>query len=543
MDRTASPWRRAAQVPLLINDLVGVRWLRIPGRPAHLGRRVAVDAAELAVAGATDGAGHGQVNIIIPLSAEAGLRHGAPAAVGVSALHFAVASLAARARGRRVAPLPFMWPLAGGFAGVWLARAERRRSAQLAARHRVELSARRRRADLAGEHAEAMGHETLIDALGNIHWLLSTGGANPYWDRKRRLAEAARTEASYLADVVLRWARDHNASSPDLASDVAVTVAAGGSEALLTDQQVQELRRGLDGLDLTGEVTVTGPAAHICGRRLVIDVASSRLDVGLLLEADRTAPVAPLDPTPAPLAMMVPWFWFCTHQDFDGVPKWRAAPTTVAAAAVAAAAAVQHRRTGAPVSRPGLIASLALGAAHVAMVSPAVRNARTSEGNQPHPLTGALYAPLIILGLEDENLSPAGRVAARAAIVAIVGLGLALHPHRLDIRGMTGALDIFIAYHAAAGWGSALATQARDVSAELERDAEAALEASFAQGRRRVIDYIAGGAADARARIAADGARLDPELLAAVTARLDGVEAALAMSVAWGPGSAAGRSA
>ncbi len=224
-----------------------------------LGPRLLLDASDTAIwASGTERCDEAALTGV-PLAIEAGMRLGLGGLIA-PAVSAAFCAAARRHSGRSVSTASFRWQVMGVAAGVGLAAYEASYRRATAARHSVELDARRRLAEVAGQNAVAMGADSVVDLLARTAPLLrdkaggGTTGMMAGW--KHALAESTAAQATYLGWALKAWELRHNAAHADLSADVVFQLPEGAGTVLLTASQADSLFQTLDRLPLRGLVQV-----------------------------------------------------------------------------------------------------------------------------------------------------------------------------------------------------------------------------------------------------------------------------------------------
>lgn len=152
---------------------------------------------------------------------------------------------------------------------------------------------------------------------------------------------------------------------------------------------------------------------------------------------------------------------------------------------------------------------------------PHIRSEITLDGVVPHPSTDALYAPLVLYGLERHRLTHSQRMAFAGAAATVIAIDLLRNPQRSSTTDLAFASQLCLtAYFAARSWGRLLDDQAAEVAANVAAEVDATGDAGFDEGRRYVIDLVRDGLSAANAKYADVAGQLDPKIAAVARERL-----------------------
>ena len=463
--------------------------------------------------------------VAFPLGMEAGVRRGlAAAALAPAAL--AVVAPIRMAAGVPVRPFTLAW--------LWLAAAMgfamRRYCDRVARRAELDMArsvaAEAGRADLAGQHAVAMGASSVVDAIEGLVPLLGPPAAGSALDSlaggwKAQLGEATTSSATYLQVALLRWERRHN-HHPDLAGMVSVRVAEGAGTTLLTPGQEPALGAVLDGLALAGpvhvKVTDPDPASRQPGTPLRLAVGGH----GVVVPADPGGRTRPVDPAP----MLFVFAAILSGRDVlpaaGGVPAWAVATVM---GALLGAAVWAHRRLR---DRSGIHGRI-LVVAGVLTVGCAGLSGATlaypvdiSSGANVYPVSGAVYALSLLVGLYR------GELTRRAWLFAVASFAAAYTAHFvLRLPAPTRWLDLptlltasLVVVPTAMGFSRSIGAANRAQEVRCAAATRAAAERAFDAGRVAVIDLVGQAHLEAVEQLARSAPGTDPVLVAVAGERL-----------------------
>ncbi|HEV2369371.1 MAG TPA: hypothetical protein VGR90_05815, partial [Acidimicrobiales bacterium] len=426
------PWRAAAGAGAVV-DLAKAVWFGGDKR-LRLPTRLALDAADLALwcLAAEDDADTSEDAVIpgVALAAGAGARLG-PGGLVVPAVNAAVAAAVRSRRGHQLRLEQFSWQVMGVVGGWCVRMLAARRRDRLERQQDLENEARTQRAELAGFHDLIVEHEGAVDLLQRANALIelsAPGGRRLSFEGtvKAAAAEAARGQATYLADALAAWERRHNLRR-ELAGVVLLQLAEGAGTQLLSHAQVTALHGALDALPLGGTVAVDVVRAQpedppFMERRLTVGQWPVRLP-------GEGAPRRwVFDATPVAFLLDLGWLSQPTGAQREAVP-WKA--TIGPLAATVGAALWSARREDANRSIPPLASVAASGAitlVYTAAATRTMRNPHTDDGVSRFPWVMALQGYELVRGINTEEAPPAARALGWAAMAAIVATGWRLSP-------------------------------------------------------------------------------------------------------------------
>ncbi len=477
-------------------DLVGARRLR-RDRDFHLLSRLVVDAADLALwcraAGDDPDTTSDSVIPGVGLAAEAGARLGLAGMV-VPVVNASVMAVVRKCRGHDLRLWQIGWQVMGVLGGIGLSVSAARRRNAVQEDHRRDLEARVQAAELAGYHSFVTDTDPVADRLQRATALVELGGG----DRRRTssvaawkatLAEVTRERAAFLADALLLWQAAHNLH-PDLRSVVQFDIEPGAGTVLLTLSQADDLRLALDNLDLRGTVAVglvdAAEARRADGRRDLI-VADHVVSLGRPLEALSVI----YDAIPTAFVMSTLWFVPQLSDTREGVPVRATLVPAVLTTGAALWTAVRANRVGLAPRRPSVLVSGLATAIYTQISATGARNPHSPDGASWFPWMLALQGYELVTEHCGPDLSRRELRLARLGAAALVAVGWFRSPHPRSLRALLSEavwpLGIGI-------WASATAraikTDAGNLATEIRTEDAEAVAAAFAEGRKRVLDYL-----------------------------------------------------
>jgi hypothetical protein len=525
-------WRRAAVGLAAVADLAELRAIRRSRLPLIV--RLAIDLADIALF-----AGPVRLDLttaltgLVAMDFEAGVAAG-PLGLVVPLVATGVASVARIATRGPPDPAQGIPHVGAVIGGITIRRGERVRAERAREIHAAELSARRVRAFLAGQHDVAMGASTVIDQLKPVAILLEADAPGSTLNQIRAgwresLAAQAQEHAVFLDSAVRVWEQLHN-DHPDLGGYVTVAIAEGDGTALLTGYQARALASLLEALDLRGSVELSVRRSPTVasggtrpGRAFHLLVNGEALEV----PADPSAKVDRFNPAP-PAFFFGAWAALMPTRATDGnLPLPRALFCSAAFLAAGLTLLGQPPEVSAKRAQWTGTALAALQGA-VCVTGCSVRRDRLGrhlfQGTYGIAPAGLLLAAnRVHLSRRDRGLA----VAMLAAIVAaayraadrprsLVDLAVALgHP----VAAMLG-MDTF---------ARAAAHATERIAAELSREDEEEEAAAFEAGRRHVLGLARAAFEEAVAAFA-ERTDLDSSVRASVAARLESIRLLTATS-------------
>ncbi len=534
-------WRLAAAVCGAL-DVARARALRADDR-LHLVPRLLADAADLALwCLAADDDHDSSEDAVIPgvaLAAEAGGRLG-PAGLVVPLVNALVAYGIRRARHHRPRLNQFSWQvmgMGGGWAVSLLARRQKRR---LEAFVRLEATARRQQAELAGLGAFLAEHEGAIDLLQRATALVELGASKTVSGRrdltatvKAAVAEATRGRSTYLRDALLQFQARRNLQ-PDLARRVTMVLEEVDGTVVLTAEQAEALSAALASLDLRGPVVVS-----------VADRQGAREPFGrrdLLVDGHKVALPAPggrrrvLDAVPAAFLLDLGWLAQPTAAHREQV-AWRATLPPMALAAAAAAWSILVRERGVePPPGATLAVAFAITALYTGLAPGAMANPHTPDGVSRFPWAMALQGYELVRGLLVERLGANARAVALGGTALLVALGWRRSPLPRSKRALVAELVWVVGFEAyARRLRRAMLEAGEAMAAEAERAERSARAVAWRAGRDRMERLLEVLVAQAVSDLEAAWDELVPDLREEAARRLERVGALLGRPVVIAP--------
>ena len=517
----------AAAAICAAGDIVGAVALRRSDRFA-LAPRLAVDAVD----GALWAQGTTGLELAtmpgVPLAIEAGLRLGVLGLI-VPVVNASVTGLIRRLRGRAASTGSFRYQVMTVALGAGIASYEANRRRVAAARHQQDLEARMGAAHLAGQNEIATGADTVVDLLSRTTPLLNSSLASASVGRmladwRQSLAVSTSEQATYLGIALARWRRRHNDSQPNLAVDVTFDLPEGHGTILLSSRQEAWLEAALDDLALRGTLKVA-----------VVDIAEAhqpnqprRLVVGehtLEIPADPHPGLVPFDV--GPLGFLASSMWFADTLLPGGCdPRpWAVGPGAAIGPLLAIWAHREVVRRGESAHGRVLFAALAHGLVHTAASTGTMQTIESPEGIQRFPFLGGINMVALMMPLYWNDLDTAQRVVAVTGVVAILTLGLLLFPERIQWSHFVAELLWpAAAFYSMSTMRSQLASDALELSAELEKEDRRALANALAEGRSYVLGLASETRYAARRDFATLKEQMDGRISAEVERRLDEVD-------------------
>ena len=414
--------------------------------------------------------------------------------------------------------------------GVTVRRGERLRLQRAREVHRAELSAKRVRAFLAGQHDVALGASTVIDQLKPVAILLQADAPGSVLNQIRAgwresLAIQAQQNAVFLDSAVRMWEQLHN-DHPDLGAYVDVTVAEGDGVTLLTGTQARALAEVLDARNLRGRVDIRvprgtaddGSGAHRGLRgppgrafRLLIN------DESVEVPADPAAPVDRFNPAP-PAFFFGAWACLMPTRSSDG-----ALPVPLALICSAAYVAVGLRFLGQAAetaAKRAQWAGICLAALQGAVCAAGCTVRRDRLGRHLFQGTYGIAPAGLLLAANRSRLPSRDRHVAAGLLAAIAAAAYFAADRPRSVLDLAVALG----HPVAAMLGMDVFARAADretvrLSEELSREDDEAAAAAFAEGRRHVLG-LAQAAFDEAVAAFATRADLDDDVRSSVAARL-----------------------
>jgi hypothetical protein len=456
----------------------------------------------------------------IAVELEAGFVSGL-AALAVPALEAAVSTVARRAVGRRPEPSVHLAHVGAVGAGIAARRAETTRLGRAQKDHDSELSAKRVRAFLAGQHDVAMGAASVVDLLTPIAIML--GAANEdsalYEIRtgwKRSLAEQARQHAMYLDEAVRLWEQLHN-DHPDLSGYVVTTVAEGAGTTLLTRYQADALTFRLESLPVRGPIHIDLSGAERVDHRRPGRALSVLIDgEPYQLPADPSLRIGEVNPAPPVFAFAAVMALNPIRRPDGAVPPLWAALSAIGFAAAGANFIGKPALQTAPAQ---VGAGVALAALQGAICARFAEVRRTSAGAHLFHGTYGIAPVLLLLSTNWERLSIAERVEVLSALAAIASASYLIAERPRSARDLACALAWpLAAFVGSTGVNAATARQSELLAGRLRAEDDRVESAQFAEGRRSVLNLVTAALAEAEAT--AVDPSLDPDVREIVIDRL-----------------------
>lgn len=507
--------RQAAVVAALAWDVVeAVRLARDPR--LRLAPRLFADVADVAGWSAACVRAHSVPPIVgIPLITETALRHRWRATPLVF-VHLLAVGVARRVATRPLRPTDLGHQLVGLLFGVGLRRVERAGADRARASFETQRRAVETSAAIAGHYQVAretyvVGEERVNphDALSGIRLHFPSARDNPSalhdftWGGRKGALEALAAEQAVQLDTALRaWRRDTNCRRSALADQVLdPTLPEGHGMSLLSGDQVAELGRALDALDVRGALAVRVTEATRPGARVMLLVNGAR--VGLPPDP---LPTVELRADPTPVAILeggVMWALLEATDAADAAPLWSVLPGAGAFAllAVWCGRVLRERAEGA---HEQVLLLSAVAAVLQAVVVHAGTRGRPDrpDGIQRFPMQTALNAPAMAAGFCWPSLDRRGRRRIVLAFGALGALGLAMleRPRwRVDLIGNTIWLPaVFLPALAYSAGGDRNTQQAQ---AEIHARHAQAAEHALRRGEQEEWAHIAEACAEALACI------------------------------------------
>jgi hypothetical protein len=523
-----TPQRRMSAAAICaIGDIVGAVALRRTDRFA-LAPRLAVDAVD----GALWAQGSTGLELAtmtgVPLAIEAGLRLGVLGLI-VPAVNASVTGLIRRLRRRTPSTGSFRYQVMTVALGAGIASYEANRRRVAAARHQQGLEARVGAAHLAGQNEIATGADTVVDLLSRTTPMLNSSLASASVGRmladwRQSLAVSTSEQATYLGVALARWRRRHNDSQPNLAVDVTFDLPEGHGTILLSSRQEAWFEAALDTLALRGTLKVK-----------VVDIAEARqpnqprrLIVGehtLKIPADLNPGLVPFDV--GPLGFLASTMWFADTLLPGGCDPspWAVAPGAAVGSLLAIWAHREVVRRGESAHAKVLLVALAHGLVHAAASTGTMRSTKNPEGIQRFPFLGGINMVALMLPLYWNDLDNGERVMVVSAVISILVLGLFLFPERIAWNHFIAELLWpAAAFYSMSTMRTQLASDALQLSAELEMEDQRSVANALAEGRSYVLGLASETRYAARRDFAAFQGQMDPRVRAEVGRRLDEVD-------------------
>lgn len=472
----------------------------------RLGPRLLADVADVAGWSAIRGRAHSVSPIVgVPLVTETALRHQWRAVPLVFA-HLLTVSTARRLRNKPLRPADLGHQVVGLLFGLGLRRVERAGAERVWATFEAERQAAETTAAIAGHYQVArntylVGGEPLNphDVLSGVRLHFPAARDEPSalheftWGGRKSALEALAAEQAVQLDTALRaWRRDTNCRRSALADQVLdPLLPEGEGMSLLSGEQVVELGRALDDLDLRGALAVRVAEATRPGARVVLVINGTRV----VLPPD-PLPTVELRADPTPVAILeggVMWALLEATDAADAAPLWSVLPGVGAYAALAIWSRRVLRERGEAAHEAVLLLSALAALTQAVAVHAGIRGRpNRPDGTQRLPMQTALNAPAMAAGFCWPSLSPRARRRTALAFGALGVLGLAmLEPPRwrIDLLGNTI-------------WLPAVFLPAVAYSAGGQQYAQRAQDDLYARHAKAVDDALRRGERDEWARIA-----------------------------------------
>jgi hypothetical protein len=510
-----------------VGDIVSSIVLRRSGR-FDLAPRLAADAVDTALwSQGTTGLELATMPGV-PLAIEAGLRIGAAGLI-VPMINATVTSCVRRTRGRPVSTGSFRYQVMGVALGAGIAAYEANRRRVALARHQQDLEARIGVAHLAGQNDIATGADTVVDLLSRTTPLLSSPGGSVTVGRmladwRQSLAAATAEHATYLGIALVKWQRRHNESQPDLAADVTFEIGEGHGTVVMSGHQAAWLQVTLDGLAMRGTMKVTATdiaEARRPNRPRRLLIGEHRIDI----PADPQPGLVPFDV--GPLGFLASSLWFAdtlSPGEIEPSP-WLVGPIAAAGLPLAIWSHREVTRRGESAHARVLFTAIGHALVHAAASTGTMRNARNPEGIQRFPSLGGINMLAMMVPLYWGDLDSTERLIVIVGIAAICSVGLFLFPERIQwSHFIAELLWPTAAFYSTVTMRSQLESEAKRLSAELEKDDRAIIANAFAEGRSYVLGLVSETRYAARRDFAAAGEQLDERISAEITRRLDEVD-------------------
>ena len=502
------------------------------GQGPPLRARLVTDTADtLAWSLATDGPFDTSVLAAVPLSLEIGLRFGAPGILTSLTSASAIAS-ARKLAGRKPGIRAFSWQVLAAIGGAVLGAYATRWSAAKEATLMSASAARVREARHAGADSIAMGADSLLDQLCEVHTGLlhgSQAAAELGWalrEHKRELGSSS--EGAYLKEVVDAFERMNSASS-HVQRDATFNIAPGATTTVLTASQQDFLHGALAKLRLSGNVhmdvrgvdPLSPPGS---GFSLVVG------DLVIEVPTDTSSPIPPFEPGPVIALLGAISLPNLATRAGGGTPLARCLPISLAFGILGARGFL--RRSGARELLWPTFAILEL--ASVLLAGSGAPT--TAHGIQRYPSNAVLVAPALMAGNCYDDLTASEQRLLTGAALCAIGIGLLRGPRPVRITHLiVDLLWPYTAFVTARSVGRALARHARDLEAHQERLLERDASAAYRRGRSDVIRLLEKGVLIGRQEIEAASAGahenlmgdMSAEILEEATRRLDAIEAQL----------------
>lgn len=520
--RSGSRWRALAVGTAGLVDLL--EWRAIRRSRLSLAWRLAVDLADIALF-----AGPARADLTTALTGvaamdfEAGVAAG-PCGLVVPLVATGVASAARLLSGSPADPAQGVSHVGAVIGGMTVRRGERVRADRARDIHAAELSARRVRAFLAGQHSVAMGASTVIDQLKPIAILLNADTPDSALNQIRAgwresLAEQAQQHAVFLDSALRVWQQLHN-DHPDLHGYVDLAVAEGDGATLITGYQARSLASLLEARGLHGRIEVVvaraNPRGVQPGRRFTLLVDGAPVEV----PADPDAPVDRFNPAP-PAFFFGAWAALMPTRATDGALPLRHALWCSAAYALAGLAFLGE----APdlVARESQWVGVALAGLQGVVCARGCSVSRDQLGRHLFQGTYGIAPAALLLAANRGHLSRRDQQTAVALLAAIAAAAYLTAERPRTLLDLAVALGHPVA--ATIGMDVVARAAAREterLSAELRQEDEEVEAAAFAEGRRHVLSLAQAAYEEAVASYEMK-ADLDGEIRDSVRSRLETV--------------------